>query len=138
MESGAVFSDTSEDGVGSGLVVELEAINSIGGTRLIKRNAVKNAVCNTPKSSSVSARYEIEKQIRTWRSWFEGASEDLNYKVLPGAVRHCAWADDTPSREIRRARTTKQGTGARVRRGESFQIYTEGCGNVKNCMTSGA
>ena len=54
-------------------------------------------MCNTPKASSVSAggvervRYEVEKQIRTWRSGFEGASEDLNYKVLLDAVRHCAW-----------------------------------------------
>ena len=36
-------------------------------------------------------RYEVEKQIRTWRSWFEGASEDLDYGVLPDVVRHCAW-----------------------------------------------
>ena len=37
------------------------------GTRLIKRDAVKNPVCNTPKASSVSAgriervKYEVEK-----------------------------------------------------------------------------
>ena len=79
------------------LVVAFEGIKPIGRTRLIKRDAVKNPVCNTSKASSVSAggvervRYEVEKQIRTWRSWFEGASEDLNYKVLPDAVRHCAW-----------------------------------------------
>ena len=97
LESGTVFSAMSEDGVESGLMVALQAVNSTGRTRLIKRGAVKNPVCNTPKASSVSAggvervRYEVEKQIRTWRSWFEGASEDLNYKVLPDAVRHSAW-----------------------------------------------
>ena len=36
-------------------------------------------------------KYGAEKQIRTWRSWFEGASEDLRGKVLPVALRHCAW-----------------------------------------------
>ena len=97
LESGTVLSAMSEDGVESGLMVALEAINSTGRTRLIKGGAVKNPVCNTPKASSVSAggvervRYEVEKQIRTWISWFEGASEDLNYKVLPDAVRHSAW-----------------------------------------------
>ena len=70
-ESGAVSSAMSEDGVGSGLEVALEAIKAIGRTRLIKRDAVKNPVCNTPKASSVSAggvvrvRCEVEKQIRT-------------------------------------------------------------------------
>ena len=39
LESGAVFSAMSEDGVGSGLVVALEAIKPIGRTRLIKRDA---------------------------------------------------------------------------------------------------
>ena len=33
----------------------------------------------------------VEKQTRTWRSRFEGVSEDLNYNVLPDAARHCAW-----------------------------------------------
>ena len=55
LESGAVFSAMSEDGVESGLMVALQAINSTGRTRLIKRGAVKNPVCNTPKASSVSA-----------------------------------------------------------------------------------
>ena len=97
LESGATVSAMSEDGVEGGLMVAHEAINSTGRTRLIKRDAVKNLVCNTPKASSVSAggvervRYEVEKLIRIWRSWFEGASEDLNNKVLPGAVRHSAW-----------------------------------------------
>ena len=91
-ESGAVSSAMSEDRVGSGLVVAVETIKPIGRTLLIKRDAVKNPVCNTPKASSVSAgrvervRYEVKKQIRTWRSWFKGASEDLNYKVLSDAV----------------------------------------------------
>ena len=95
-ESGAVSSAMSEDGVGSGLVVALEDIKPIGRTRPIKRDAVKNPVCNTPKATSDSAgrvervKYEIEK-IRTWRSWFEEESEDLKYNVLPHAVRHCAW-----------------------------------------------
>ena len=72
-ESGAVSPATSEDGVGSGLVVPLEAIKPIGRTRLIKREAAKNPVCNIPKASSVSAggvervKYEVEKQIRTRR-----------------------------------------------------------------------
>ena len=66
-ETGAVFSAMSEDGDGSGLVVAFEAIKPIGRIRLIKRDAVKNPVCNTPKASSVSAgrvervRYEVEK-----------------------------------------------------------------------------
>ena len=83
----------SEDGVEGGSVVALDAIKSTDRTRLIRTDAVKNPVCNTPKATSVSAggvelvRYEVEKQIRTWRSWSEGTSEDLNYKVLP---------DDTP------------------------------------------
>ena len=107
LESGTVFSAMSEDGVESGLMVALQAINSTGRTRLINRGAVKDPVCNTPKASSVSAggdervRYEVEKQIRTWRSWFEGASEDLFYFVLPAL---CV-ADDTTSREIRREET---------------------------------
>ena len=96
-ESGAVSSAMSEDGVGSGLVVALEAVKPLGRTRLIKSDAVKNLVCNTPKALEVSAggvervRYEVEKQNRTWRCWFEGESEDLNFKVLPDAVRHTAW-----------------------------------------------
>ena len=83
----------SEDDGGRGLVVALETIKPTGRTRLLERDAVKIPVCNTPKASSVSAgrvervRYEVEKQIRTWRSWFEGASEDLNYNVVPDAVR---------------------------------------------------
>ena len=78
-------------------MVALQAIKITDRTRLIKKGAVKNPVCHTPKASSVDAggneqaRYEVDKQIRTWRSWFEGASEDLNYKVLPDAVRLCAW-----------------------------------------------
>ena len=97
LESGAVFSAMSEDGVGSGLVFALEAINSNGRTRLIERDAVKNPMCNTSKASSVStggiepAKYEGEKEIRTWRS----------LEVLPDVVRHCA-ADETPSCETRR------------------------------------
>ena len=100
----------SEDGEGSRLVVALEATKPTGRTRLIRRDAVKNPLCNTPKASSVSAggfervRYEVEKQIRTWRSWFEGESEDLNFRVArcSAALRV---ADDTPSREIRRQET---------------------------------
>ena len=42
----------SEEGVGCGLVVALEAIEPTGRTRLIKRDAVKNPVCNTPKALS--------------------------------------------------------------------------------------
>ena len=73
-ESGAVSSAMSDDGVGCGLVVALEAIKPLGRTRLIKRDAVKNPVCNTPNASSVSAggvervTYEVEKRIRTLRS----------------------------------------------------------------------
>ena len=78
------------------LVVALEAIKPNDRTRPIKRGAVKNRVCNTPKASSVNAggiewaRYEAEKRTRTLRSWFEGVSVDLDYKVLPVVVRHCA------------------------------------------------
>ena len=53
LDSGAVFSAMSEDGVGSGLVVAFEAIEPTGRTRLIKRDAVKNPVFNTPKASSI-------------------------------------------------------------------------------------
>ena len=60
-ESGAVSSAMSEDGVGSGLVVAFEAIKPTGRTRLIKRDAVKNPVCNTPKASSVSDMEELSE-----------------------------------------------------------------------------
>ena len=52
---------------------------------------------NTPKASSVNAggieqaSYEVEKQIRTLRSVFEGVSADWGYKVMPVVVRHRAW-----------------------------------------------
>ena len=54
-------------------------------------------MCNTPKAPGVNAggikqaRYEIEKRTRTSKSWFERASVDLDYKVLPVVMRHCAW-----------------------------------------------
>ena len=60
----------------------------------------KNAVINTPNGSSASAggidraNYEVEKQIRTLRSRFEenyGESVELDHKMLPFLVRHCAW-----------------------------------------------
>ena len=83
-------------------------------------------------------RYEVERQIRTWRSWFEGVSEDLNYKVLPDAVRHRAWqmtnrrVRSDGKKQIERLRgRSNRGSGARVRGGESFQRYTEGCRYVK-------
>ena len=44
LESGAVFSAMSEDGVEGGLVVALEAIKITDRTRLIKKGAVKNPV----------------------------------------------------------------------------------------------
>ena len=75
-------------------MVALEAIKITDRTRLIKKGAVKNPVCNTPKVSSViaggieQARYEIEKRTRSSRSRFEGVSVDLENKVLP--VRLCA------------------------------------------------
>ena len=40
----------SVDGVEGKLVVALEAIKPNGRTRLIKRDAVKNPVCNTAKA----------------------------------------------------------------------------------------
>ena len=94
LESGAVFSAMSEDGVEGGLVVTLDATKLTHRTRLIKGGAVQNPVCNTPMASSVNAggieqaRNEVEKRTRTLRSWFEGVSVDLNYKVLPVVVRH--------------------------------------------------
>ena len=99
------------------LAVALEAIKFTGRIRMIimsdQENAVKNlvdmirdsrthetAVMNTPKGSSASAggieraNYEVEKQIRTLRSRFEGncgESVGLDHKMLPFLVRHCAW-----------------------------------------------
>ena len=52
-ESGAALSAMSEDGVGSGLVVVLEASKPTGRTRLSIRDAVKNPACNTPNASTV-------------------------------------------------------------------------------------
>ena len=84
----------SEDGVEGGLVVTLDATKLTNRTRLIKGGAVQNPVCNTPMASSVNAggieqaRNEVEKRTRTLRSWFEGVSVDLDYKVLPVVVRH--------------------------------------------------
>ena len=127
-ESGPTFSAMSEDGVGSGLMVALEAINSTGRTRrLIKRDAVKNPLC----------KYDFEKQIRAWRSWFERASDDLNYKVLLDAVGHCAWqithrhVRSDGRKQIERLRGRPHNGQDRVRRGESFQRSTEGCGMSK-------
>ena len=83
--------------VEGGLVVAPEAMKLTDRTRLIKKGAVKNLVCNTPKASSVNAggfeqaRYEVENRTLTLRSWSEGASVDLDYKELPVVVRHCAW-----------------------------------------------
>ena len=99
------------------LAVALEAIKFTGRTRLIimsdQENAVKNlvdmiresrthetAVINTSKGSSATAtgidraNYEVEKQIRTLRSWFEenyGETVELDHKMLPFLVRHFAW-----------------------------------------------
>ena len=94
LESFGAVSAMSVDGVE--LVVALEAIKPNNRARPIKRGAVKNPVCNTPKAPSVNAggleqaRYEVEKRTRTLRAWFEGVSLDLDYKVLPVVVQHCS------------------------------------------------
>ena len=49
--------------------------------------------------------YQVEKQIRTWRSGFEGASEALNYKSVARCSAALCVADDSPSREVRREET---------------------------------
>ena len=133
LESGGAFSAMSEGGVESGLMVAIEAINITGRT---KTDAVKNPMCNTPKASSVSAggvervRYEVEKPIRTWRSWFEGASEDLDHSTVRGR-QHTVTRDQTRRSRLRGCADDHVGSGARVRRGRSFQRYTERCGHVK-------
>ena len=93
------------------MAVALEAIKFTGRTRLIimsdQEHAVKNlvdlietAIINTPKGSSASAggieraNCEVEKQIRTLRSWLEENYQEsvgLDHKMLPFLVRHCAW-----------------------------------------------
>ena len=116
-QSGAVFSAMAvKGGDPYALAVALEAIKFTGRTRLIimgdQEHAVKNlvdlikdsrthetAVINTPKGSSASARgieranCEVEKQIRTLRSWLEENYQEsvgLDHKMLPFLVRHCA------------------------------------------------
>ena len=112
----------SEDGVGSGVVVAFEAIKPIGRTRLIKRDAVNNPVCNAGRVERV--RYEVKKQIRTWRPWFKRVSEDLDYKMMPDAVRHYAWQmthrhlRSDGKKQIERLRgRPRWGPGARIHRG---------------------
>ena len=57
----------------------------------------ETAVINTPKGSSASAggieraNCEVEKQIGTLRSRFEENYGELDHKILPFLVRHCAW-----------------------------------------------
>ena len=98
-----MFSAMPEDGVEGRSVDALE-----DRTRLIKMRSVKNPVCDTPKASSVNAErierasYKVEKRTRTLKTWFEGVSVDRVRKVLPDAVRKCAW--QIPQRPVRPGR----------------------------------
>ena len=97
LESGAAFSVISGNGVEARLVGACEAFRPTDRTRLIKMEAVKNPVCNSPKASSANAErieqasQKVETRSRTSRSWFEGVSVERFCKVMPHAVRSCAW-----------------------------------------------
>ena len=111
LESGAVFSAMSEDGVEGCLVVALETIKLTDRTRLIKKGAVKNPVCNTPKASSVNAggieqaTYEVENRTRTLRSRFEGVICGSGLQSVASRGAALCVADNIPSCEIRQEET---------------------------------
>ena len=97
LESGAVFSVVTEDGVEARLVGAREAFRPTDRTRLVEMRAVKNPVCNTPQASSANAgrieqaSQKVEKRSRTSRTCFEGVSVERVSKVMPDTVRNCAW-----------------------------------------------
>ena len=74
----------SEDGVEGGFVGACEADQNNCQDSLDQKR------CSQESGGIEQARYEGEQRTRTLRSWFEGVSVDLDYKVLPVVVRHCA------------------------------------------------
>ena len=121
LESGAVFSAMSGNGVEARLVAQCEAFRPTDRTRQIKTRAVRKSLCNTPKTSSAiaerieQASQKIEKRSRTSRSWYEEVSVERVCKVMPDTVRNCA----------------RQITRRRARPGRMKHVERP-CGRVRN------